>query len=112
MPPALADQVVASDLAQWLSVPERQALAQASQHAAVAERGSRIAWVSKAPGGGTTAAGWTMPVSDVYRSVRGEICRDVSQTIARDDAPLAQSVSLCRGTQGADASLWRQPSWP
>ena len=112
VPPALVDTVIGGDLIRWLAVPERPAVAAASQQAAVAERYVKIAWAAAEPNGEMRAKGWVMPVSDAYRSEHGLICRDVRQALEHGDEPVQQSVSLCRTDQGGGLWVWRIPQWP
>src|SRR5207244_710925 len=73
VPVELVDAVVGTELRRWLSPPERAALAEASQHAAVAESNAKVDWAAQPPDG---AAGWASPISDPYRAGHGAICRD------------------------------------
>jgi hypothetical protein len=90
----------------WLTPMERRLLASASQSAAVAVTGTPVSWQ---PLGGIdppVAAGAAMPVSEIYRSVRGRLCRDLRQSVQKSDQPLEQQVTLCREDEGAHLFVW------
>jgi hypothetical protein len=111
-----ADRAVGPELARWMKPAERRALAEASQHAAVAERNSKLDWSSAAapavPDAAVGASGWVMPVSDPYRSQHGVICRDLRQELNRPDQPLMQAVSLCREEMPGGVAVWTLPHFP
>ena len=41
-----------------------------------------------------------------FRSLRGDICRDVRQSIDKNGEPHAQTVTLCRVAIKTGATLW------
>jgi len=112
VPADLVNSSVGAEIGRWLSVPERQALADASQKAATGVRNTRLAWSATAPSGDVTAEGWIAPVSDPYRSSHGQICRDVRQALVRNDQAMAQELSLCREELVSGAAIWTIPHWP
>ncbi|HEV3177900.1 MAG TPA: hypothetical protein VGZ72_18035 [Stellaceae bacterium] len=112
VPVELVDSVVGSELRRWLSPPERAALAEASQHAVVAERNAKIAWAAQPPDGAAGVAGWASPISDPYRASHGAMCRDVRQALTRADDVIVQSVSLCREETGLGGTVWTVAHWP
>ena len=112
VPAELVDAVVGSELRRWLSPPERAALAEASQHAAVAERNAKVAWGTQPPDGAAGPAGWASPISDPYRAAHGALCRDVRQALARPDDAIVQTVSLCREQIALGGSVWTLAHWP
>jgi surface antigen len=112
VPAELVDAVVGGELRRWLSPAERAALAEASQHAAVAERNTKVAWGAPPPGGAAGAAGWASPISDPYRATHGALCREVRQALARADDMIVQTVSLCREEIALGGSVWTLAHWP
>jgi surface antigen len=112
VPAELVDAVVGGELRRWLSAAERAALAEASQHAAVAERNAKVAWETQPPDGAARAAGWTSPVSDPYRATHGALCREVRQALARADDIVVQTVSLCREEIALGGAVWTLAHWP
>lgn len=112
VPVELVDSVVGSELRRWLSPPERAALAEASQHAAVAERDAKITWAAQASDGAAGVAGWASAISDPYRTSHGGICREVRQALARADDVIVQAVSLCREEMELGGSVWTVARWP
>jgi surface antigen len=112
VPADLVNNSVGSEIGRWLSLPERQALADASQKAATGVRNTRLAWSATAPTGDVTAEGWIAPVSDPYRSSHGQICRDVRQALVRNEQAMAQELSLCREELVSGATVWTIPHWP
>jgi surface antigen len=112
VPAELVDAVVGGELRRWLSPAERAALAEASQHAAVAERNAKIAWGTQPPDGAAGVAGWASPVSDPYRATHGALCREVRQALARADDVVVETVSLCREEIALGGSVWRLAHWP
>lgn len=112
VPADLVDSTVGAEIGRWLSAPERQVLADASQKAITGVRNTKLAWTATAPGGDVTAEGWIAPVSDPYRSVHGQICRDVRQALVRNDQAMAQELSLCREELVGGAAVWTIPHWP
>lgn len=127
VPVELVDSVVGSELRRWLSPADRAALAEASQHAAVAERNAKIAWGQQPPPPDTdqsaasgaaapppnpAVGGWAAPISDPYRAPHGELCRNVRQALARADDVVVQSVSLCREDIAVGGSIWALARWP
>jgi len=112
VPEDLVDSAVGSEIGRWLSAPERQALADASQKAIAGVRNTRLTWAALAPDGDATAEGWIAPVSDPYRSAHGQICRDVRQALVRAEQSMAQELSLCRQELASGAAVWTIPHWP
>lgn len=116
MPPVLADAAIAPELRSRLQPPERQALAEASQHAATAKRGQKIAWPLPAPDAppdkAAPSAGWVAAVSDPYLSSHGLLCRDLRQALARNEESAVEPVSLCREDAGGGAHVWVAAHWP
>jgi surface antigen len=112
VPVELVDAVVGTELRRWLSPPERAALAEASQHAAIAERNAKVAWAAQPPDGAAGVVGWASPISDPYRASHGAICRDVRQALTRADDAIVQSVSLCREETGLGGTIWSAAHWP
>lgn len=106
VPGGAVDAVVAPDLRNWLTADERQALAGASEAAAIAATGQAVGWLSRDGSGATTAAGDATAIGNVYRSDRGRICRDVRQRFDKGESPHAATVTLCRETQSPAPVLW------
>jgi hypothetical protein len=106
VPDPAIDQVVGGGLREWLTHEERRSVAQASEQAVVATTESAVAWRAKDGGDAVTAKGTVTSVGDVYRSLRGEICRDVLQKVDKDAATHAQTVTLCREAVPAGGTLW------
>jgi len=106
VPDRLVDGVVAPGLQEWLTFIERQSLAAASERAAVALTGAPVKWTSKDGSGAATAKGSAVAVSQVFRSLRGLICRDVRQTFDKDSVAHAQTVSLCRTEIASGERIW------
>jgi len=109
-PPIVADEMVDATIAEslrpWLTWIERRELAQASQRAAVAITGTRVAWQARDGADTPTAAGTAMPIREAYRSVRGRICRDLRQSVELSRGPREQQVTLCRDDQGSGLYVW------
>jgi hypothetical protein len=115
VPVELVDSVVGSELKHWLAPPERAALAEASQQAAVAERNAKIAWGGAqpdSPPGTAGAGGWAAAISDPYRAAHGLMCRDVRQALTRAEETVVQSVSLCREEIALGGTVWMIAHWP
>jgi hypothetical protein len=106
VPDKAVEGVVADGLRNWLSFPEKQSLAMASEKAAVAKTGDPVKWKSTDGAGAVTAAGSAVAVAQPFRSLRGEICRDVRQAFDKDNVPHAQTVSLCRTDIASGEKLW------
>lgn len=100
------DQVVGDKLRLWLTPEERRALALASEHAVIATTDAAVAWRALDGAKATTAHGTVMPVDDVFRSLRGEICRDVRQRAEKDNEAHAETVTLCRQDVPGNGTLW------
>ena len=109
VPPVLSDDIVDAAIAEplraWLTWGERRELAEASQRAAVAITGTRVAWQARDGTDAPTTAGIAMPVGEAYRSVRGRVCRDVRQSVELS-GQRAQQVTLCRDDQGSGLHVW------
>ena len=113
---ALADAAIAPELRLRLQPTERQALAEASQYAATAKRGEKIAWPLPAPDAPpdkpALSAGWVAAVSDPYLSSHGLLCRDLRQALARGEGSAIEPVSLCREDASGGAHVWVAAHWP
>jgi surface antigen len=105
-PDALADQAVAEALRPWLTEIERQRLAQASQRAADDFTLEPVAWEATDPTGAKTASGTAVAVDDVFRAVRGQLCRDLRQSIVKGDERHQEQVTLCRREISNDLFVW------
>jgi len=112
VPVELVDSVIGSELRRWLSPAERAALAEASQHAVIAERNAKIAWKATPADGASGKTGWASPVSDPYRASHDALCREVRQALTRADDVIVQSVSLCREEIALGGSVWTLAHWP
>ncbi len=106
VPDGMVDSIIGDTLRPWLGLLERKDLAYASQTAAVTDRNRRIPWRTKNPAGETMAYGSVQPVSDIYRSLRGRLCRDVRQFVDRGDTSQWQQITLCREMTGANLFVW------
>jgi hypothetical protein len=106
VPDKVVDDVIASGLKPWLTFAERQNLAMASERAAVAVTAAPVAWSAQDGGGEVTATGSAVAVGQPFRSLRGEICRDVRQAFDKEKVPHAQTVSLCRTEIASGAKIW------
>jgi surface antigen len=106
LPEAAIDRVVAVPLREWLTFEERRNLAVASEAAASVPTNAPVAWQAKDGRSTRTASGIAVPVADVYRSKRGEICRDVSQRVEKNDAHHVATITLCREAQAEGQALW------
>ena len=99
--PAIADQIVGAPLRPVLSAEARLSLADASLRAASAMTGATVQWQS------ADASGAVVPARDVYRSHRGDICRDLQQTAQSAKGPLtADLVTLCHADLGDGRVYW------
>ena len=110
VPDFALDRVVGESLKDWLSLEERQNLAWASEQAATTPTGTVVPWKSTDGTGAITAAGSATPLTDIYRSTRGNICRNLRQQIDKDGRSRAQQVTLCRDSQNVDIALWLRAS--
>jgi hypothetical protein len=110
VPDFALDKVVGESLKDWLTVDERQNLAWASEQAATNPTGAVIEWRSTDGTGAITATGSATAVADVYRSTRGDMCRNVRQQLDKDGHWHAQLVTLCRNSQNVDIALWLRTS--
>lgn len=106
VPDPAIDTVVGGGLREWLTHAERRSLAMASQRAVVATTEDAVKWRAQDGDDATTASGTVESVGDVYRSLRGEICRDVRQSVDKNEATHAQTVTLCREPAAAGGTLW------
>jgi surface antigen len=99
--PAIADQIVGAPLRPTLSSEARLSLAAASLRAASATTGATVQWQS------ADASGAVVPARDVYRSHRGDICRDLQQTAkSATGAMTADLVTLCHSDLGDGRVYW------
>lgn len=97
----IADQIVGAPLRSSLSPEARLSLAAASLRAASAMTGTTVQWQS------TSASGAVLPARDVYRSHRGEICRDLQQEVKSAKGPaMADLVTLCHADLGDGRVYW------
>ena len=106
VPDTEVDAVVAGALRPWLTAVERRQLAEASQRATALFTLEPVAWQSVDPSGARTAAGTVVAVGNIYRSVRGEICRDVRQQVVKDDKAHQDQVTLCRHHLDGELAVW------
>lgn len=104
LPPLLtadmADQIVAEPLRVSLGPEARLSLAEASERAAAAATGATVLWQTAGAGGAV------VPARDVYRSHRGEICRDLQQQAQTTSGPAINQVTLCHADLGDGRILW------
>ena len=96
----IADAVVAEALLPSLGAEARLSLAEASMRAAAAPTGTTILWTT------AEGSGSVVPARDVYRSHRGEICRDLRQQVQTTQGPAIQQITLCRADRGDNRVLW------
>ncbi len=106
VPDAAVDLAVAEPLRRWLTETERRQLAEASQRAADNFTLDPVAWAATDPTGARTASGMAVAVDDVFRAVRGQICRDLRQSLVKNDATHQEQVTLCRREFGNDLFVW------
>jgi hypothetical protein len=106
VPNSAVDDAVADSLRPWLTEVERRDLAEASQRAADQFTMEPVAFVASDPSGARTATGTAVAVDDVFRAVRGQLCRDVRQSVAKDDETHIQQVTLCRRDYGGGLWVW------
>lgn len=106
LPDPAVDKVVAASLREWLTFPERRSLAVASERAASGASGIAVTWRAQNGGDALTATGSATAIADVYRSTRGQVCRDIAQRFDKNDEPHAQTVALCRDMQVGGMTLW------
>ena len=106
VPDAAVDLAVAEPLRPWLTAVERRNLAEASQVAAAEFTLKPVGWEATDPTGAKTAAGAAVAVSNVYRAVRGQMCRDLRQSAVKGDAEHELPVTLCRRDFGAGLYVW------
>jgi hypothetical protein len=106
VPDTAVDQIVAADLKDWLTFEERKSLAAASERAAIGKTAKPIDWEAKDGGDAVTASGNAVATSAAYRSLRGQICRDVRQFVFKNRTEHIDAVALCRAPDGAAIPLW------
>lgn len=106
VPDAAVDQVVAEPLRPWLTALERRRLAEASQRAAAEFTLLPVAWAAVDPTGAQTAAGTATAIDNAYRAVRGQICRDLRQSLAKGVEAHQEQVTLCRRDFGNGLYVW------
>ena len=102
---ALVGAVVGNQLGALLDQREKEGLANASQHAAVAPAGERVAWSTPDDRGKQTASGWAMPVGEPETSADGKSCRKVRQSVDKGGKTTTEDVTLCR-----KESAWVMPA--
>jgi hypothetical protein len=99
--PDIADQIVGAPLRSSLGPEARLSLAAASMRAASAMTGAMVQWQSAG------ASGVVVPARDVYRSHRGDICRDLQQQAKSAKGPvMADLVTLCHADLGDGRVYW------
>jgi hypothetical protein len=97
----IADQMVGAPLRAALSPEARLSLAAASMRAVSAMTGTTVQWQS------SDAAGTAVPARDIYRSHRGEICRDIQQQAKTSAGPaIVDLVTLCHSDLGDGRVYW------
>lgn len=96
----VANQLVADALRASLSAAARLDLAEASMRATSADTGAMVLWQS------ADSRGAVVPERDVYRSHRGEICRDLQQLAQTTRGTLASQITLCHHDLGDGRILW------
>ena len=97
----IADRIVGAPLRSSLSPEARLSLAVASMRAASVTTGTTIEW--QGPG----ASGAVIPARDVYRSHRGDICRDLQQQAKTAKGPVTVDlVTLCHTDLGDGRVYW------
>lgn len=106
VPDGSVDRIVAPGLKQWLTFEERRSLAGAAERAAIAVTASPIDWQAKDGTDAVTASGNAVAIGAAYRSLRGEIRRDVRQSVAKNDTPHIDTVTLCRTADGPGIPIW------
>lgn len=106
VPDAAVDEAVAAPLRSWLTAAERRRLAEASQRAAADFTLQPIAWEALDPSGTKTAVGTATAVDEVYRAVRGELCRDLRQSLIKGQEAHQGQVTLCRRDFGNGLYVW------
>jgi surface antigen len=105
VPPLLstdvAEQIVGAPLRSALSTEAKLSLADASMRAASATTGATVQWQSP------DASGAAVPARDVYRSHRGDICRDIQQQATMANGPaMVDLVTLCHADLGDGRVYW------
>jgi surface antigen len=103
---AAADASIGETLRPWLTPIERHELAEASQHAAISVTGSPVAWQAVDGSNSVTSSGEALAMGEPYRSVRGRICRDLSQAVTKSGELRQQQVTLCRDDPLSGATTW------
>ncbi len=106
LPDTSVDLVIAPGLKQWLTFAERKDLAVASEQAATGGTGVPVNWQSHDGARSFTADGNAVAVDDVYRSLRGRVCRDVRQNITKMGDFHFDTVTLCRIEIAAGIPAW------
>ncbi len=106
IPDKSVDLVVAPALKTWLTFAERKDLAVASEQAATGGTGVAVKWRSQDGAHALTADGSAVAVDDVFRSLRGHVCRDVRQNITKMGDSRFDTVTLCRTEIAAGLPLW------
>jgi hypothetical protein len=97
----IADQIVGAPLRSSLSPEARLSLAAASMRAASVPTGATVLWQS------ASASGAVIPARDVYRSHRGDVCRDLQQQAKSAKGPaMANLVTLCHADLGDGRVYW------
>ena len=106
VPASAVDAAVGDGLRSWLTPEERRSLAEASQKAAAEFTLQPVGWEAVDPNGARTAAGTAVAVDDVYRAVRGGICRDIRQSLVKGNETHQQQVTLCHRDFGNGLWVW------
>jgi surface antigen len=106
VPDAEIDAAIAADLRPWLTAVEKRQLAEASQRAAIVYTLEPVVWQAVDPSGARTAAGEVVAVGNVYRAVRGALCRDARQIVVKDGKTHQDQVTLCRRHLDGELAVW------
>jgi hypothetical protein len=106
VPDGAVDGVIGAGLKDWLTFEERRSLAAASEQAAIAVTGAPVPWQAQGGAHDGTASGSAVAIDDVYRSLRGRICRDVNQSVDKDGKSHAETVTLCRDVIASGVAVW------
>lgn len=106
VPDAAVDQAVAEPLRAWLTAIERRRLAEASQRAAADFTLQPVGWEALDPAGDKTAIGTAMAVDNAYRAVRGQICRELRQSLIKGQETHQEQITLCRRDFGSGLYVW------
>ena len=106
VPGDAVDAAVAAGLRPWLTEIERRKLADASQRAAADFTLRPVAWEALDAGGNRTAIGTAVAVDNAYRAVRGQLCRELRQSLIKNGEAHQEQVTLCRRDYDNDVAVW------